>query len=1051
MIRRSMLASCSRTLSLALCGALASAQTAPGDYLAVDDTPRDFTNLNAEAVRPLALSADGAELYALNTHGSQVLCFGGEPLAERARHDTPLFPVALAVMGEELLIVCEGTTCLVRMDRADGRVRGLLPLASEPGDIVVDEGRQRAFVACAGADALVEVALDSFSIRRTLQVPSKRPRFLALEPDGSVLVAPGVSGNNTGVLFDELVDFADAAVSPGGGLPDADLFRLRVGDTALRPVLRGLGSLLFAHGRNPATGEYWMLNVESRNADPERQGERALRGRFAENRLSIATLPPTSSGTRLQALDLDDVDPGERVRYQAGRSVSQPFGLAFAGDGRAFVAAPSADKVLVLEPSGARRAELVLPGGAIPLASLVDEGRAMLWVHGWGANQLYGFELHSSVVTPQTVLGLGSDPTPPSVRAGRRVFYDASFSAAGRFTCNHCHPGGGADGLLWDLSDQPLDDKGILVTQTLFGLEPKFPYHWRGERALGDFNPAFRDLLGHSAPLPTETFAALESFLFSLQPPANPNQDPTRRLVRRAGQGDPVRGQDLFADLPTDGAFTCLECHALPLGTNADVITFTFSPLAARTHLEAPALGDGSLAFKSQPLASVRLPGNLTIGLPVLGAGFGSRGGAQSLAAFVGGFPPLFEDDGIPDVQAFLEQFDQGLSPAAQMALLFETDSAAASGAAIEDVLLEQARRGWIDVVAWGRLGPAGEERPVRWLFDAARERFLPSDSTLRSLAWAEFRARHEAGDLRTIVQGLPPGNGRTFAFEREGRASPANEPLAFVVPPRLLWANARVAKFTFETSVPTEWEVRYRTLTGPTRTQRSRDRARVHTLVLQDLQPSTREVARFDYAADLTVTDARGKELGASLPRFSSGLSVALPQSRVVVVDEAAWERTDWDLRTRTLAARARFRLVSKPGAGLDLAAPQRVVIARLVADGAVHRSLAGAAPTEFTINGEPYDALSGPFLFSSLSAADGWAEFEFTAPGLAGGAELVLQVVAIPFVDRATFDPRAPDFDGFATLAWSLPETRPEARQLHLSLPRAAPRAAESGDDLR
>src|SRR6185503_17883808 len=79
-----------------------------GDYLVLDDTPRDFTNLNAEAVRPLALSPDGSDLYGLNTHGSQVVLFSGSPIREQARFDTPLFPVALAVVGEDLLVVCEG-------------------------------------------------------------------------------------------------------------------------------------------------------------------------------------------------------------------------------------------------------------------------------------------------------------------------------------------------------------------------------------------------------------------------------------------------------------------------------------------------------------------------------------------------------------------------------------------------------------------------------------------------------------------------------------------------------------------------------------------------------------------------------------------------------------------------------------------------------------------------------------------------------------------------------------------------------------------------------
>jgi hypothetical protein len=179
-------------------------------------------------------------------------------------------------------------------------------------------------------------------------------------------------------------------------------------------------------------------------------------------------------------------------------------------------------------------------------------------------------------------------------------------------------------------------------------------------------------------------------------------------------------------------------------------------------------------------------------------------------------------------------------------------------------------------------------------------------------------------------------------------------------------------------------------------------------------------------------------------LPDFATGFSISSARSAVVVVDDAAWERTDWDAGARILRARARFRFARKPGAGLALPAGDHVLVARLVTRGAVHTGLAGTAPTTFTINGDPYDALSGPFLFSSVSRADGRAELELTATGLEPGAELVLHIVAIPSVDPASFEPSEPDFDGFATLAWSLPDTAPELRRLELELPRAVPQHA-------
>lgn len=1041
-------------LAVVLAGARGSGQS--GDFLVLDDTPRDVTNLNAEAVRPLALDPGDGDLYALNTHGSQVVRFAGSPIRERGRFDTPLFPIALAIHGQDLLVVCEGTRCVARLDRLDGSVRALLPLPSEPGDIVVDAGRNRAFVACPGTDVVVQVALDTFTITRSHAVRSKRPRFLSLEADGSLLVAPSVSGNNTAPINGRILDLGDPANSPGQGLPDVDLFRLRAGEILFRSALRGMGSLLFAHGRNPVTGEYWVLNVASFNSDPELPGERELRGRFAANRLSIATLPAGGTGALSRTIDLDDADPGTDVRYESEASVGQPFGLTFSSSGQAFVSAPNRDKVVLLGPEGSRRGELRLPPGSIPLATLLDERAQVAWVHAWGTNRVHGFRLRPSASEPFSEpfleLDLGSDPTPARVRAGRRIFYDASFSAAGRFTCAHCHPGGRADGLVWDLSSRPFDEKGPLVTQSLLGLESKFPYHWRGERSLGDFNAAFRELLGHATALPDETFADLETFLFSLQQSANPREDLTRRLVRRSGEGDPLVGQDIFVNLPADGGFSCNDCHQLPLGTTADPISEEFSLVSSRTHFDAPAFWDGSLEFKEQPVVSVSMPG-FTTSLPVLGAGLGARGQTPTLEGFTMAFPGI--DSG--PVLAFLRQLDHGLAPAAQAAWLFEADSPTTTPQAIESILTEQAARGWIDVVAWGSTSPGQASEgtaalPARWLYDPGSERFLSGESRIPDRTWPEFELDVRAGRTRVVVQGLPPGNGRTFGHARahalaprkgssDSRGLPPPPPL-FRVQPRVLWSNAAVAKITFETSVPTGWEIHYGTPAGGRRVARSREPARVHTAVLQDLEPSTRDLVTFFYQGDLTVFDAAGRSASVPLPGFATSPMIAAAQSLLSVVGEAEWEASDWNADERSLRARARFQLQRKPGGALRLPAADHLVVARLIVDGRVHSAVTSPGPSAFLVSDEPYDALPGPFLLSTPSrvegaATDGSVLLEFEATALEPGSSLVLQIVAIPPIDPEVFDPAAPNFNGAFAFGWSMPDTPPGLRQLELVLP--------------
>ena len=143
------------------------------------------------------------------------------------------------------------------------------------------------------------------------------------------------------------------------------------------------------------------------------------------------------------------------------------------------------------------------------------------------------------LTSPVYSIPLGWDPTPEAVQRGRDTWYDASLSMNGRTSCNTCHPQGGADGLVWNIADVPVDDKGVMVTQPLFGIEDTFPYHWRGERRFRDFN-VFEELLGappgtnfsdqEGAP-PFGDLADFQDFVFSLQPPANPRQSGPLEVV----------------------------------------------------------------------------------------------------------------------------------------------------------------------------------------------------------------------------------------------------------------------------------------------------------------------------------------------------------------------------------------------------------------------------------------------------------------------------------------------------------------------------------------
>src|SRR5262249_20242539 len=140
--------------------------------------------------------------------------------------------------------------------------------------------------------------------------------------------------------------------------------------------------------------------------------------------------------------------------------------------------------------------------------------------------------------TVLNTLEVGYDPTPADVARGRLIFYDASRSLNGNLTCGSCHIEGSSDLLGWNLSDAPKDNKGVLVTQSLFGINRMSPFHWRGERPhLEDFNVAFPGLLGApvvnpdtGAGLTDPEMADFKAFVFSLRSPANIGADENRIL-----------------------------------------------------------------------------------------------------------------------------------------------------------------------------------------------------------------------------------------------------------------------------------------------------------------------------------------------------------------------------------------------------------------------------------------------------------------------------------------------------------------------------------------
>lgn len=255
--------------------------------------------------------------------------------------------------------------------------------------------------------------------------------------------------------------------------------------------------------------------------------------------------------------------------------------------------------------------------------------------------------------------------------------------------------------------------KGPMVTQSLqgllnfevggdgFALVTNAPYHWRGDKVTFlDFNEAFVNLQGAQdlvvdAPdliqegLTPAEMALYEEFINSIHYPPNPQQPRTRVYggsfgtanVETDGSGA-LRGLKLYhiqttPNLPGSGERSCVQCHALPEGSN-NRVTFLIDPFGGDIDagtlypnelklqpLESPALRgllqkEGRLEFSSTITLGtlsrdVRRSGDLGFGA------FGITGISRNdfLTRIVSG-PTQFD---LGEINEFVRQFDHGVAP----------------------------------------------------------------------------------------------------------------------------------------------------------------------------------------------------------------------------------------------------------------------------------------------------------------------------------------------------------------------------------------------------
>ena len=1029
------------------------AQTAPFDRL--DNIEGDHVDLVFMPVNPMVLSPDETSLYAVNAHGSEVRRFTGLSGSPAQTYAVPWGPVSIAYWEapdhDELLVVSRGTHALTRIDPVSGEVLNVLELPSEPGGVLLID--DHLFVACSADDVVVQVYLPTNTIVQRFEIETSR-HLLFLSKEGSnVLVTPMLSGNNTGARKDvfansmvvrthstePVMNLAPAGNITAQGLPDNDLFRLIPATGQVQVAAKRLGTNLFAHGIHPTTGKFWVLNTHARNHGASAKGVALLKNNFITSRITITTLnapgstqpgpgnpppppnppPPAISHTFVGLDNLNPVTfaPGP---FTAGDNVTKPYGLCFTSSGFGIIAGASTDRVRIVNQNGTKVAQWALPAGSIPRAVLYSELNQLTAIYCWGTN-LIDLRTNSGVSVAQ--LQLGYDPSPPIVKAGRAIFFDARHSQFENATCESCHVEGLMDFLVWDNSSLPVDDKGPMFTQSLRGIAPIRPYHWRGEQVdLVDFNGVFADLFG-STPLstgPGSDFEKLQAYIFNLENPANPNEHPERvisndKVLTKFDPVDPthgalsaINGQTKYFTQPNVGPATCQDCHTLPTGTSSDIFEDAIGDQHHRASFDIPAY-NGLWRKEQKSRVTVTYVGGATETRAPLGSGMSNGGLVPGLFEFVRDlFPPL-SDNTKQDIAFFMHQIDNGLAPAVHRVGFI--GPGAASGASVSSYLIPEAQKRNCDIAVIGKVNWQGSPRKLRWFWDRSllpTPLFACEDPSIPNQDLAFFVNQAGAGTGRNIFLGLPVGMGRRWAvdfdddqlfngdeavhgfnptnpdsdndgfLDRTEVELVTNDPLylpndnvAPTISVRLVYKTARIAKIIVETGEPTRLSVTYSDGIALPHVLPVAGWKRLHTVLLRDLEPSytTTSFVR-TYSGTVQAFDQANNPISMPLPSFSTESFITAleggpngsPRENIVsnLTVPTAIPLATGGFEVKCHATIADFKRSSPMGGPLPLA--NHVAVGRVIFNGQrLDTFVANGSPAPQSMTMEPFLGLPG------------------------------------------------------------------------------------------
>lgn len=499
----------------------------------IDSEGLPHHNLNYFPARSIA-EVNG-EIWTANVASPTLTRLDAQTLAELGRVHVGSWPVAVGwAPGMTHAVVAQrgsDTLGLVRID--DGRIEDAIWVGDEPSNALVSPDGKSAYVTLATERSVAIVDLASRSVRARVET-GWDPVAMAQSPDGATLyVASHRSGHPSRHPFgeDPMEEELDITVI------DAKAGKLTKHFLDVGATINGL--LVSDDGAR--------LYVATTRSDPSVSLVDQSAAPFAHMVLAL----DAKTGEELAAADLT------RQATSGGFAVTT-HSMALEG-GRLWVAVEGSDLAVALDPMTlAELGRAEAPGRP---RGITAAGGAV-FVHGSQATSVTRIKgLADEVKLGST----GKDPRPELVARGQRYFTGAGATYGQNHSCNSCHADGLTDTLVWKAG--PFNFRA--VTRPQFWLEGTERLGWSGY--VGNVKNFAWSVNNTVGVFPTTDQAeGLHAYLASLMPPPAANGK-TKRDGALSEQA--LRGKVVY-----EGKGACTSCHALPVGTNRQVLEEGITP-----------------------------------------------------------------------------------------------------------------------------------------------------------------------------------------------------------------------------------------------------------------------------------------------------------------------------------------------------------------------------------------------------------------------------------------------------------------------------------------